>query len=222
MEQSFWLNRWENRQIGFHQQQINEYLLRHLGQYDLPEQGRVFVPLCGKTGDMVWLADKGYDVTGVEYSQIAVEEFFQEHNLAYEFTEKGPFKVYRSDKITVLQGNFFDLNKDILGPVDFVFDRASLVALPDDMRSRYAEHMYRLAEQADMLLVTMEYDQAQMQGPPFAVTADEVQQHFSSLYNVSELETQDLLSTSPQFKERGLDSLLEKAYKLSVIDPMTE
>jgi len=219
MEQSFWLNRWENRQIGFHQEQVNEYLLRHWDKYNLPAQGHVFVPLCGKSADMVWLADKGYDVTGVEYSQIATEEFFQEHNLTYQLTEKHNFKIYSSDKITVLQGDFFDLNKDIIGQVDFVFDRASLVALPDDMRSRYAKHMYRLAEQADMLLVTMEYNQAQMQGPPFAVTADEVKQHFSSWYNVSELETQDLLSTSPQFKERGLDSLFEKAYKLSVIDP---
>jgi len=219
MEKAFWLNRWENRQIGFHQEQVNEYLLRHWDKFHLPEQGRVFVPLCGKSTDLVWLADKGYDVTGVEYSQIAVEEFFQEHNLTYELTVKDQFNIYHSDNITIFQGDYFDLNKDMLGRVEFVFDRASLVALPDDMRSRYAEHMYRLTEQTDMLLVTMEYDQAQMQGPPFAVTVDEVQQHFSSLYNVSELETQDLLSTSPQFKERGLDSLFEKVYKLSAIDP---
>jgi len=219
MEQSFWLNRWENRQIGFHQQQINEYLLRHWDQFHLPEQGRVFVPLCGKSADMVWLADKGYDVTGVEYSQIAVEEFFQENNLDYELTVKDPFNIYRSDKITIFQGNFFDLKKDLIGQIDFIFDRASLVALPDELRGRYAEQLYRLTEQTDMLLITMEYDQKQMQGPPFAVTAEEVSQHFSSFYTVRELETQDLLSISPQFKERGLKSLLEKAYKLSAIDP---
>ncbi len=215
MHKEFWLERWKNQQTGFHQNEVNSYLIKHWLKAGKGELKRVFVPLCGKSRDLIWLRDQGYDVVGIEFSQLAVEDFFQEQGLSYELTVKGKLNSYANGNITIYQGDFFDLNNEILGPVSIVYDRASLVALPDDLRAEYCKHLSQLTSTADILLVSMEYDQQKMQGPPFSVTECEIQKHYSTYYQVETLDTVDLLSASPKFKERGLESINEKVYKIS-------
>lgn len=215
MDKAFWLDRWQNRKIGFHQDHINPYLTKHWSALEPDSGNRIFVPLCGKTMDLLWLAEQGYEVIGVEFSQSAVEEFFKEQSLAYQLTVNGKLNSYQSENITIYQGDFFDLTAEVLGQVSVVFDRASLVALPATMRQAYCDHLSDLAAGANMLLVSMEYDQAAMQGPPFSVPESEINQHYSKFYQINVLEEADLLSSSPQFSERGLQSLNEKVYKIS-------
>jgi thiopurine S-methyltransferase len=219
MKKEFWLDRWENRQIGFHQADTNPYLLTHWPKAVEGELNRVFVPLCGKSKDLIWLSDQGYEVVAVEFSQMAVEEFFQEQELGYELSSLGELNVYRSENITIYQGDFFDLSKEVIGAISIVFDRASLIALPEDLRVRYCKHLYELIDAADIYLICMEYNQEKMQGPPFSVSELEVQRHYSTSYQIKKLETVDLLATSPQFKERDMESLDEKVYKLLPIEP---
>lgn len=215
MNKDFWLERWENRKIGFHQGHINPYLKKHWPGIDSKAGNNVFVPLCGKSEDLIWLASKGYEVTGVEFSQIAVEEFFQKQSLAYDVTISGNLKLYQSENIRIYQGDFFDLTIEALGNVSIVFDRAAMIALPDTMREAYCSHLRQLAAGASILLISMEYDQALMQGPPFSVPESEIGQHYSKFYQIDILEETDLLSESSQFSEQGLKSLKEKAYKIS-------
>lgn len=217
MQKDFWLDRWENQQIGFHQANVNSSLINHWSLIDAPDEGRVFVPLCGKSIDLVWLANQGYKVVAVEFSQLAVEAFFAEQNLTYELLTDGKLASYTSGNISIFQGDFFDLNASMLGTINAVFDRASLIALPEDMRRRYCEHMQVITNKASMLLVTMEYDQAVMNGPPFSVAESELDQRYSNHYLINQLDAVDLLATSPQFKERGLESLVEKVYKLTAL-----
>lgn len=219
MKKDFWLDRWENRQIGFHQVDINPHLLNYWPQTTEGGLNRVFVPLCGKSKDLLWLSGQGYDVVAVEFSQTAVEEFFKDHQLSYELSAVGNLRSYTSKNITIYQGDFFDLNKEILGPVSLVFDRASLIALPEDMWCKYSEQLSELAGTANIYLVSMEYDQSKMQGPPFSVSELELEKHYLKNYQIEKLETVDLLITSPQFKERNLESLNEKVYKLIPIEP---
>ena len=219
MKKEFWLDRWENRQIGFHQVDINPHLLNYWPQVTKGGLNRVFVPLSGKSKDLLWLSDQGYDVVAVEFSQTAVEEFFDDHQLNYELSAVGNLNSYTSKNITIYQGDFFDLNKEILGPVSFVFDRASMIALPEDMRRKYSKHLGKLIGTADIYLICMEYDQSKMQGPPFSVSEVEVENHYLKKYQIEKLETVDLLITSPQFKERNLESLNEMVYKLLPIKP---
>ena len=47
----------------------------------------VFVPLCGKTLDMVWLCQQGHTVVGCELSEIAALDFFKENSIPYETRE---------------------------------------------------------------------------------------------------------------------------------------
>ena len=215
MDPEFWHARWEEGDIGFHQETINPHLEQHWPRLNLPADMRVFVPLCGKTRDMLWLAGEGHRVVGVELSERAVRAFFEDNGLHPQVSEDGAFKRFAVDEIEILCGDFFALDAARLGPVEAVFDRASLVALPESMRRRYAEQMRRLLEpETTVLLVTFDYPQAEMDGPPFAVTEDEVHALYDAGFDVQRLAGVDLLPTHDRFRQRGLTRLEELVFVL--------
>ena len=215
MNPEFWHRRWERGEIGFHQKAINPHLEQHWPRLNLPVGTRVLVPLCGKSRDMLWLAGEGHRVIGVELSELAVEAFFKENDLLPDITEQGPFKRYAVDEIEILCGDFFDLDRARLGPVEAVFDRASLAALPVSLRARYARHMANLLDpEATVLLVTFHYPQAEMDGPPFSVDEDEVHVLYDAVFDVQRLAGIDILAENARFRERGLTRLEELVFVL--------
>ncbi|MDH5546894.1 MAG: thiopurine S-methyltransferase [Gammaproteobacteria bacterium] len=215
MEREFWIQRWQEGQIGFHQQQVNEYLTRHWPKLG-SDVKRVLVTLCGKSKDMLWLAEQGCKVTGVEISQLAVEAFFSENKLAVEKTEKGNFIRYDSGAFSLWCGDFFSLQASDIEGIVTVFDRASLIALPPSMRQQYAKHLASLLpSKSKVLLVTMEYPQEEMNGPPFAVHKDEVMELYQSTFDLECLEESDILALNPQFRERGLSQLKERIWLMT-------
>ena len=215
MEPEFWQERWARTQIGFHLPEVNPYLLRHWPRLALAEGTQVLVPLCGKSLDLMWLASRGFRVMGVELSEQAVEAFFREQNLAPRITRQGAFKVYRADLIEVWCGDFFALDADILADCTALYDRAALIALPPLMRAQYAEHLNRLLRPGCQgLLITLDYDQTQKAGPPFAVTDEEVKVLFGAHWALNVLEKQDILGQSWKFVQDGVTRLEERAYRL--------
>lgn len=216
MELSFWHERWERAEIGFHQQDINAQLQRFWNRLELPAGRRVFAPLCGKSQDLLWLAGEGYPVTGVEISPLAVEGFFQENHLRPHRWREGAFEVWEQDEIRILLGDFFALEPRHLTGVAGVYDRAALIALPPAMREGYARKLDAiLPAGVRTLLVTLEYDQALLAGPPFAVAEPEIRALFGSGYEVEPLYARDALAEESRWRERGLTWLLEKAYRLT-------
>ncbi|NEX22242.1 thiopurine S-methyltransferase [Thiorhodococcus mannitoliphagus] len=215
MDPEFWLERWSRREIGWHLDDINSHLQEHWPTLGLPKASLVFVPLCGKTLDLLWLVSQGYQVVGVEISQLAVEELFAEHRLTPSITRAGRFQRYQVDELSVLCGDFFDLEPGDLGQVDAVFDRASLIALPPAMRARYAARMQSLFPQGmETLLITLSYDQAEMSGPPFSVHRSEVETLYRERYRIDPLASFDALPESAHFQRRGLTALREEVYRL--------
>lgn len=192
MEADFWHTRWENMQIGFHEGTVNRMLLAHIGALGLDPGARIFLPLCGKTRDIAWLLAQGYAVAGAELSDIAVRQLFEELGVTPEITEHGALRAYAAPSVTVFSGDIFALTPDLLGPVDAVYDRAALVALPVDMRARYATHLRTLTATAPQLLITFDYDPAIMAGPPFAVTTHEVHRHYAPHYQIIPLADLDV------------------------------
>lgn len=220
MNSDFWHERWQLKQIGFHQQDINPYLLRYWPALEIRSGSRVFVPLCGKSQDMLWLRQQGYAVVGVELSEIAVREFFDESALAFEKRRVGALDCYEADGITVFCGDFFSLDILNLGHVDVVYDRAALIALPAELRAAYAAHLRKLIPtQAKTLLVAFEYPQHEMDGPPFSVEASEVITLFGADYSIRIAEDRDILEKEPRFRAKGITRLHEKVYLLS---PLTD
>jgi thiopurine S-methyltransferase len=215
MDPAFWLERWQQNQIGFHQAEISAHLQDFWGALALPRGSSVFVPLCGKSRDMLWLRAQGHGVLGVELSPIAVNDFFRENGLAPQRRHEGFFERCVADDLEILCGDFFALTADQLAGVAGVYDRASLIALPADMRLSYARHLQHiLPASAEILLITVEYPQAQMDGPPFCVHQTEVEQLYRERYAVTVLYTKDVLAENARFRERGLSALIEKVYRL--------
>ena len=206
--QEDWLGRWEEGRIGWHEPSGNAALKAHWP--DLPAGSAVLVPFCGKSVDMAWLAECGLAVTGIELSLKAIEAFFAEQGLAYRAESEEGFAVYRATDrpITVYGGDFFGFRG---GPFDAVFDRGALVALPPGDRPRYVQLLRGLLKPgAFQLLVTLEYEQSRVDGPPFAVLPGEVQEYWPGLRRIAA--KNDIGSAPPKFRAAGLESVIEAVW----------
>lgn len=216
MDTDFWLQRWHRNETGFHQPDPNALLTTHWSKLSLPPGSRVFVPMCGKSVDLTWLRERGHEVVGVELSPLAAEAFANDNGIAMQIERVGAFEIHRADRLSILVGDLFDLGPVELQGVAAVYDRAALVALPAPLRSRYVQHLRRLlGTGTQTLLVTFEYDQAQMDGPPFAVDDAEVHALYGAGAEIEELVRQDILEQEPRFRERGLRRLSESAYRIT-------
>ena len=210
MHQNFWQERWARNEIGFHLEDVHPGLRRHWPRLALPEDAAVLVPLCGKS--LTRLARRaGPSRTGVELSQKAVEAFFAEQGLEAEISQVGAFKVYRSGRLEIRCGDFFALAAQDVADCRGVYDRAALIALPPAMRQRYAALLTNiLPAGCQQLLVTLDYDRAEMDGPPFAVSRAEVSTLYDGAWDVQQLEAKEVLERNPKMRERGLQRLQEQ------------
>jgi len=192
MDASFWHNRWQTNQTGWHESAVNPLLIAHFPSLNVPAGGRVFVPLCGKSLDLGWLLSRGYAVAGVELSELAVTQLFAELGMEPRITDVGKFKLFRRVKIDIFVGDLFDSSREILGAVDAVYDRAALVALPEPMRAQYTAHLKAITALAPQLVIGYEYDQTVVAGPPFSVTPDELHRHYNDSYSLTPLARVDV------------------------------
>lgn len=192
MEADFWQARWVNNQIGFHEGKTNAFLEKYFDRLALAPGARVFVPLCGKTRDIAWLLARGMKVAGAELSPVAIAQLFAELGVEPTITAAGPLTRYAGPSIEIFQGDIFQLTAGALGPVDAVYDRAALVALPADMRRRYTRHLVELTGGVPQLLLVMTYDQSAADGPPFSLSAEEIRAHYDGAYAIAHLDSQPL------------------------------
>ncbi|HEY0264262.1 MAG TPA: thiopurine S-methyltransferase [Granulicella sp.] len=192
MNKQFWQDRWTNNQIAFHNAEANPLLVRHFNALKRRTDSSVFVPLCGKSQDLRWLAEQGCRVIGAELSRIAVEQFFEELGAEPRMTSVGCLRLYEAQAISIYQGSVFDLTPEMLGTVDFVYDRAALVALPKEMRDLYVPHLVNLTSSAQQLLISYEYDQTCDDGPPFSVTEHELRRLYEGIFDIRLLERQEV------------------------------
>jgi thiopurine S-methyltransferase len=217
MDAQFWLDRWTQQDIGFHQKSVHDLLERHWTKVSAPRGSPVLVPLCGKSLDMVWLAQQGHEIHGIELSQLAVEAFFVERGLSPQRIGSDPASsnLYVAGSYSLLAGDFFAVDPNATRYVRAVYDRASLVALPPEMRAAYVRHLMALVPQGTpILLISLDYDQARMKGPPFSVSNAEIERLASPFASLQILEEREVIDTHPHFKARGLQSLKESALLL--------
>lgn len=216
MHHDFWHERWKTGQIGFHQSNVHPLLERWWPALGVPPGARVYVPLCGKSLDVAWLAGRGHRIVGSELSAIAIRDFFDSQSLEPARITAGSFVRHTAGPYELLEGDALALTPEILGPVDAVYDRAALVALPPGMRAGYAESMARLVPPGvAMLLIAFEYPQEMKGGPPFSVEESEIRAKFGPAFDVAVLERVDILAREPKFAEFGIPALHEIACRLT-------
>lgn len=215
MDPAFWHARWQDGRIGFHQDRPTPLMLKHWPSLGIEPGSRVFVPLCGKSLDMAWLASQGLGVLGVELAPLAVSQFFEEQALL-PATEETRYGVHhRAAGIEIICGDAFALDEAVLRDCDAVLDRAALIALPRDLRERYARELYaKLRPGCRGLLITLEYPQHEKAGPPFSVDEAEVHALFDRDWRVELLERRDILDSQPAFVAEGVTALRTAVYRL--------
>lgn len=192
MDASFWHQKWDDNNIAFHNSEVNPLLVKHFGTLFLKKGSRVFVPLCGKTLDIAWLLSQGYCVAGAELSKVAIDQLFAELGVTPDVAEHDAVTHYSATDIDIFVGDVFDLSGEMLGAVDAVYDRAALVALPREMRDRYTTHLLDITNKAPQLLISFEYDQTLMAGPPHSISHEEVNKHYKAIYDLTLAESNPL------------------------------
>lgn len=214
MQPDFWLQRWQQGQIGFHRGEVMPLLEKHWPALQVAPGGRVLVPLCGKSLDIHWLAAQGYRVLGVELSPLAVEQFFAEAGLQPERRTSPLGEHYCAGPIEIIRGDAFALDDDTLAGIAGIYDRAALIALPPELRQRYRDTVYaRLPAGCRGLVITLEYPQAEKAGPPFSVGQAEMESLAPS-WRVDLAERRDILAQEPGFRAEGVSALSTAVYRM--------
>lgn len=205
MEHEFWHERWAKEETGFHEGTVNKYLHDHWPELAGTGTEAVFVPLCGKAHDMWWLNDRGHPIIGVELSDIACKDFFEDAGEKAMVHPGEPFTTFKHDDLQLWCGDFFQLVPDDLKHIRLVYDRAALIALPQNMRKGYVDHLTAvIPDGTEILLITLDYDSSEMKGPPFNVSDEEVHQLYGDDYDITQVLKQDMARDNPFAKRRGL------------------
>lgn len=216
MQADFWLERWRSGQIGFHQPIVSPLLEAHYASLAAAPDATVFVPLCGKSLDLIWLQQRCGQVIGVELAALAIEAFCAEQGVPARRRQLGPFDAYEAPGLRLLRGDFFALSEKLLGPVSIIIDRAALISWAPALRDTYAEHLSALTPSgARTLLITLEYQQSEFSGPPFAVMPEEVERLYGRTHRVDLLEREDVLGSEPRLRAHGVRSLHQTCYRLT-------
>lgn len=211
MKPEFWQDRWDKDNIHWQQKTANPHLVKYWPTLDIPLGSTVFVPLCGKSLDMQWLEQQGYKVMGVELAEKGCQQYFELIGREPEVSKSDKFTIYKAGNTEIWCGDLFDLETNDVKNVSAVYDRASVIALPPDMRERYAAHMVGLFSEPKGLIITLDYDQSKMKGPPHAVSDAEVQRLFGQKWKLTLL---DEIDKKDRFQDEGIEPV-ERVYGLA-------
>lgn len=215
MEADFWHKRWREGNIGFHRGEVNPWLRTGLPDLDLPAGARVLVPLCGKSLDLGWLAAQGLRPVGIELSPIACAAVFEERGATPERTVSGNLEHWSGGGIELYCGDFLAPELSDFGPFDAIWDRAALIALPASLRAGYTAQCARLlVPGASGLLVSLQYDPQEMEGPPFSVPPGEVRSLYEAGFALIPMVVDQYCEPSPHLRERGLKAMYESVWEL--------
>lgn len=204
-----WLKLWRNRDTNFHQTSVNRLLIHFWTNFDHKKGSRVFIPLCGKSLDMLWLLEQGHEVIGVELSPVAVKAFFSENGLQPTKKRVGQFTLWQHDNISILCGDFFELTKTDIGHIDTVYDRAALTALPEDLRPRYVSQLVQITpNDCNVFLLTTEDVEKTFSSENTPHIDNEIEQLYSVNFDICLTHVENIVDTSQQ------DNATDAEYRL--------
>ena len=212
-----WLERWRKGTTGWHRSDINPQLIENINQLVEARFQKIFVPLCGASLDMRYLIDQGFHVVGVELSSLAIDRFFNENQIEYKVSKVGDFDLYQGKNIDIYCGDFFKLKRDYLDEVSYIYDRAALIALNPDLQKKYVGHLKEiLPNGSKILLLTMFYPENEMEGPPFSVGDDNVEDLFAEFKEIKKISSVNEKESSLKPDDLNLTYLFKNVYLIDL------
>ncbi len=215
MNNEFWLNKWKTNDIAFHEKDANPDLINYLSELNLHQGDCIFVPFCGKSKDMLWLAEKGFNVIGVELSTIACNDFFSELNITPTIVQKPKFSVYQYKNIKLFCGDLFDLTSADLSSVKAIYDCKALIALPFNLRKKYVDHIISCTQTKINILVLTRESNSVVTPPPFPINKAEIDLLFNSHFDVKQIKNRPLPSIPERLVKKGYADISECVYLIS-------
>lgn len=217
MEHKFWHKKWEKNEIGFHLDSYNPILTKHWIDFksNFSKLGSVLIPLCGKSKDILFFSDMGLKVTGVELSEDAIIAFFKENNLAYNVSIVNNSKLYSclEKDIQIFNCDILTLSHKDLGKVEMIYDRASIVALPQKIRTDYVKWIHEIKNnETKVFMNVFEFDAPN--GPPFSITLSDIKNYFSDSFTVTLIESIDIEAHKIQIHKNDISWLKSQIYFL--------
>jgi len=212
-----WLDRWRKGTTGWHRSDINPQLIENINQLTEARPQKIFVPLCGASLDMKYLIDQGFHVVGVELSSLAIDRFFNENKIDYKISKVEDFDLYQGKNIDIYCGDFFRLKKNYFYDTSYVYDRAALIALNPELQKKYVRHLKEiLPNSSKILLLTMFYPQNEMEGPPFSVGDDNVEELFSEFKEIKKISSVNEKESSLKPDDLNLTYLFKNVYLIDL------
>ena len=217
MSNKIWKDKWKRNDIAFHQSTSNHLLKKYISQLNISAGADILVPLCGKSLDMNILANLGYNVIGIELSNIAIKAYFEALNVKPTREKYKRFITWKYKNTEIWCGDIFDLTKKEIGHIGVLYDNTSLTAFSPDIRPQYVQHFHdMLSEKNQILLITTETpDETQINS---AMTIDdEIQSLYERQYHITLLHGERVITHDPEQPDEAKRPMEEKVYILETI-----
>jgi thiopurine S-methyltransferase len=228
---SRWQERWSTGRTQWHKTETHASLLKYCDEYLLDGiiggGGRILVPLCGKTVDMVYLTRKRAisEVVGIDAVPKALDEFMEEQSSEeLDFQEPETVNGYtkrKGNSITLITGDFLDITLDVINGggggedadtsrntllFDGVWDRGSLVAIDPSLREQYVDKIGELMIKPNgkyLLSTVVRPNNDTTTGPPFSIDETEIRRLFGTkpwVNTITLLDSHSFLALEPWYK----------------------
>jgi len=215
MEKEYWLNKWQTNDTPWHSQEINRNLIDNIDKLELQPGNCILVPLCGKTKDMLWLADRGYHVIGIELCPMACTDFFKELNIEPRIANEDSFQKYQHKNIEIYCVDVFKLTEGSLPTIHAVYDNRALIALPPSMQKKYVDHLVAcIGTHVKYMLLTIE-SSCVVTGPPFSINRADVDSLFAEYCKIEQLNRIPCTKIPEHLIKKGYAELVESTYYIS-------
>lgn len=219
-----WKQRWQDGHTGWHKNVVHPALIKYFERLELTAGDQVFVPLCGSSVDMEWLAEQGINIIGCEISDKAIAGFFERVELQPEKTRQDELVSWKAGSYTLYQGDYFAMQANHVERIRAVYDCASLIALPregETGRKAYLRKMRELvSDEVKTLLITLDYEQPEFGGPPYPVGYEEIVWQYAFDHIIEFISEQQTLVTEPCLRQHGLNRVTEWVYLMTHYTPV--
>lgn len=181
--QEDWKKRWEQQETpGWQRSQVDVHLQEHVKELTQGEpNASILVTWCGKSLDVPWLCSQGYNVVGVELSEIAVRKMFEENSIPHSVAKEGGLTSYQAKdrKLKVFSGDYYKLTPGVAGMFEAVWDNNAFGAAEIADRQKYiAILLSMLKPNGRILLGSWEYGAVVRNSAPFSLSRELVKELF--------------------------------------------
>ena len=185
-EQADWQKHYDDNDLAWDLGEVANPFVR-LWEDEVLTPGTLIVPGCGQGHEVIYFAERGFQVTGVDYSPGAE-------------TLLGDSLSNKNLNARVLHQDFFELDETHTHAYEAMLEQTFFCAIHPDQRSAYVETVSRILKPGGMLFGLF-YETGEEGGPPFNTTEADIRKHFAAVFDIERLEKCSFSSEKRKDKE---------------------